>query len=159
MSKLEEALQEKIEFLLEEKDELESSLQRVEVQLELCQGLLQGEVGEPIEAPPKKKVGRPRKAVEKAPVKKRGRPSKKKVDPEKEERLRQELEAAGPLPEGMAGTTKEEQAKAIKRFRPSPRGPEEGYGGVKVGGEKGRPLDTTPSDHKGHKNISIEDED
>ena len=157
MSKLEEALQEKITLLSEEKDELEGSLLRVEAQLELCQGLLEGEIDDPLEPVPKKKRGRPKKTVTPNPIKKRGRPPKKKADTVKEERLRQQFEDAGPLPDGGPGTTKEEQERAIRRFNPLPR-PSESYGSVQVGSEKGKPAGAEP-DPTGHKTISVDDED
>jgi len=155
MGKLEEALQEKIELLLEEKDELESSLQRVGSQLELCQGLLSGEIEGFLETEPKKKRGRPKKTAAKSPAKKRGRP-RKKVAPEIEEARQQEYDAAkNSLPDGTTGTTVEEQKRAIRRFNPAPRGPE-AHHGITIGSTKGKPG---PPEEvaTGHSTISMED--
>ena len=163
MSKLEDALERKIEVLLGEKDELEGSLQRVESQLELCHSLLAGEVDCLLGEEPKKKRGRPRKVASTPTPKKAGRPRKKAKDPEVEAALREEEdaraeEASSSLPDGSMGTTLEDQERAIRRFRPVPRAPlSDGRGNVMVGANKGKPEAPKP-DKVGHKTISMEDD-
>ena len=162
MSKLEEALQEKIRFLQEKKVGLvvtigksESELQQVESQLELCESLLSGDVDGLLEAAPKKR-GRPKKTTDEAPAKKRGRPRKKNPEDEKNKQLY--AEAVNSLPDGSTGTTEEQHERAVRRFNPTPR-PEDRHGGVVVGSTKGKPPspDQKP-DPSGHKTISMEDD-
>jgi hypothetical protein len=167
MSKLEDALQRKVEILLGEKDELQGSLQQVEAQLDLCHSLLAGEVDCLLGEEPKKKRGRPRKVVAggniKPPTKKAGRPRKKAEDPEVEAALQEEEdarseEASVGLPDGSMGTTPEAQARAIRRFQPAARAPlGDGRGNVTVGANKGKPEAKEP-DPTGHKTISMEDD-
>ena len=168
MSKLEDALQRKIEILLLEKDELQGSLQRVESQLELCHSLLAGEVDCLLGEEPKKKRGRPRKVAGagniKPPTKKAGRPRKKAEDPEVEAALREEEdarseEASASLPDGSEGTSPEDQERAIRRFRPAARAAlSDGRGNVMVGANKGKPVAKSEPDPQGHKTISMEDD-
>ncbi len=162
MSKLEEALKDKISVLEAEKiglqEELEEAFQRIDSQIEVCESLLDGKVDGLLEtkAAPKKR-GRPKKVAE-TPVKKRGRPRKKKVDSEIEKARQQEYEeATANLPSGFSGTTKEEQEKAVSRFKPVPR-PADSRRGVIVGSTKGKPPAAQESVPRGHKNISIEDD-
>jgi len=163
MGKLEEALQEKVRLLTEEKVELEATLattewhiQQIESQLELCEGLLSGDVSGVLEAAPApKKRGRPKGSTNKskAPVKKRAR----KKGPEDEKNKKLYEEAVSSLPDGSTGTTAEQQERAVRRFNPTPRG-EIGQPGVAVGGNKGKPAPTKEPDPHGHKTISMEDD-
>ncbi len=155
MGKLEEALQEKIELLHERREELESEIQLVDSQIEVCESLLSGDVEALLAAPsPKRK----KKTTVKVPAKKRGRPRKKTIDPElAEAQRRQYEEAKNSLPDGSTGTTKEEQERAIRRFHPMAR-PEDTHGNVVVGSTKGKPAETRDPDPLGHKSISIDDD-
>ncbi len=152
MNKLEEALQEKISILEDEKDEHEDAIERIEVKLETYRELLEEETGE---AAPKKR-GRPKKKDAKAPAKKRSRPRKEGTEDAKNKELYEE--AVVSLPDGSTGTTKEQHERAVRRFNPAPR-PEDRHGGVVVGSTKGKPPspDQKP-DPSGHKTISMEDD-
>jgi hypothetical protein len=155
MSKLEEALREKIELLREEKEELEDALSRIDSQIEVCEGLLCDEADDARENVPKKR-GRPRKTAPKAPAKKRGRP-RKKTAPKVDDALLQEYEEArNSLPDGSTGTTPEQQQRAVRRFKPALRNPI-AQGGVVVGSTKGKPGTQEP-DPAGHSTISMEDD-
>ncbi len=159
MSKLEEALRDKISILEAEKiglqEELEEAFQQIDSKIELCEGLLNGEVDGLLEAAPKKR-GRPKKTGAKVPDKKRGRPRKEGAEDEKNKQLYEE--AVNSLPDGSTGTTKEQQERAVRRFNPTPRG-DIGQPGVNVGSTKGKPPapDQKP-DPAGHKTISIDDD-
>ncbi|KKK93315.1 hypothetical protein LCGC14_2694080, partial [marine sediment metagenome] len=115
MSKLEEALQEKISILEDEKEEYADAIERIEVKLETYRELLAEETGE---AAPKKrgrpktpkKRGRPKKKDAKAPAKKRGRPRKENSEDEKNKQLYEE--AVNSLPDGSTGTTAEQHERA-----------------------------------------------
>lgn len=139
MTSFTDALESKLSELQDEKEELQDSLSRVESKIELLTELLTDETGEVPEAPAPKKRGRPRKtatkkvtSTKKTPTK-RGR--KKKADAETEAALQAEYEEArSSLPAGTTPTTAEEQAKAVSRFRPTPRATT-GYGGVRAGGK------------------------
>ena len=152
MNKLEEALQEKISILEDEKEEYADAIEHIEVKLETYRELLAEETGE---AAPKKR-GRPKKATTKAPAKKRGRPRKEGSEDAKNKQLYEE--AVNSLPDGTTGTTKEQQERAVRRFNPMPR-PEDRHGGVNVGSTKGKPPapDEKP-DPQGHKTISMDDD-
>src|SRR5574338_745548 len=68
MSSFSEALREKISLVQDEKEELEDSITRITGKLEILQELLDEEEGKSssladVEAPPKRKPGRPRKKV------------------------------------------------------------------------------------------------
>lgn len=155
MNKLEEALQEKISGLEDEKEELEAAIEHIDLKLETYRELLAEETGEEIVPTPKKR-GRPKKTAAKGVTKRRGRP-KKKVSPEIEEQDRKLYEEAkGSLPGGFSATTDEEQEKAVNRFNPQPKGPLS-HPGVTVGSTKGNPAALAP-DPRGHKTISMEDD-
>jgi len=161
MSKLQEALREKIEFLLDEKEEFEDALQRIASQLDLCEELLTGELEEvpEVESEPKPKKKRsPRKPAVKTAPKKQKRVPKKKSKTSAEEELRQrEYDAAvNSLPPGVSSTTPDEQNRAINRFKPFPR-PPVSHGNVTVGSTKGKPEHRKPAS-KGHDVISIDDD-
>jgi len=159
MSNLEEALKDKISVLEAEKiglqEELEEAFQQIDAQIELCEGLLNGEVDGLLEAAPKKR-GRPKKTGAKSPAKKRGRPRKKNPEDEKNKQLYDE--AVNSLPDGSTGTTTEQSERARRRFNPMPRG-DIGQPGVVVGSTKGKPPapDQEP-DPAGHKTISMDDD-
>ena len=152
MSKLEEALQEKISILEDEKEEHEDAIESIEVKLETYRELLAEETGE---AAPKKR-SRPKKKDAKAPAKKRGRPRKEGTEDAKNKQLY--AEAVNSLPDGSTGTTEEQHERAVRRFNPVPR-PEDRHGGVRIGSTKGKPPapDQKP-DPAGHKTISMEDD-
>ena len=152
MSKLEEALQEKISILEDEKEEYADAIERIDVKLETYRELLAEESGTP--AP--KKRGRPKKATTKSPAKKRGRPRKENPEDEKNKALYEE--AVNSLPDGSTGTTEEQHERARRRFNPTPRG-DIGQPGVNVGSTKGKPPapDEKPAP-AGHKTISMDDD-
>ncbi|KKM20664.1 hypothetical protein LCGC14_1643220 [marine sediment metagenome] len=159
MNNLEEALRDKISLLEAEKiglqEELEEAFQRIDSQIELCEGLLNGEIDGLLEAAPKKR-GRPKKKGAKAPAKKRDRSQKGAADDEMNKELYQQ--SVNSLPDGSTGTTEEQRERAVRRFNPTPR-PEDSHGGVKIGSTKGKPSspDQKP-DPTGHKTISMEDD-
>lgn len=155
MNKLEEALQEKISVLEDEKSEYWEEIDRIDRKLETYRELLAEETGEEIVPTPKKR-GRPKKTAAKGVTKRRGRP-KKKVSPEIEEQDRKLYEEAkSSLPRGLSATTDEEREKAVNRFNPQPKGPLS-HPGVTVGSTKGKPATSEP-DPRGHKTISMEDD-
>ena len=154
MSKLEEALQEKISILEDEKEEYADAIECIEVKLETYRELLAEETSEA--APKKRGRGRPKKAATKAPAKKRGRPRKKSPEDEKNKQLYDE--AVNSLPDGSTGTTTEQHERALRRFNPTPRG-DIGQPGVNVGSTKGKPpAPNEKPDPSGHKTISMDDD-
>ena len=130
MSKLSEALEEKISELQDEKEELEDSLSRADTKIEAFEEMLADELGGAVFKKRKAKITSTK-------PKKRGRSRKKKVDPE-----------------GQA-TTPEQAAAAANRYHSLPR-PETSYGGVKHG-TKEEVLDS-PKEPKGGINLTIGDE-
>lgn len=145
MSKLSEALEEKISELQDEKEELEDSLSRVDTKIEAFEEMLVEELGGSAFKKRKAKIASTN-------PKKRGRPRKKKgADPDVQAEYEASLKS---LPEGQA-TTPEQAAAAVQRYNPTPR-PEANYGGVKHGTKK--QVLEAPKEPRGGVNISVGDE-
>jgi hypothetical protein len=148
MSDLATALRDKMSALEDEKEELEDSLVRIESKLEAYAEILADETGEEAPVPAKKKGrGRPKGAKNKKPSAK----SKSEESTAPKDALWEQAESS--LPEGTAGSTAEEQQKAIRRFNPTPR-PAANYG-VRAGD----PKDVLGDQHEKKSNVSIEVED
>ncbi len=155
MSKLEEALQEKISGLEDERLEYLDAIDRLDLKIETYRELLAEETGEEVTPAPKKR-GRPKKTAAKG-ITKKTRSPKTKVSSEIEESDRKLYdEAKNSLPGGVSSTTDEERERAVSRFNPQPKGPLS-HPGVTVGSTKGKPVKSEP-DPLGHKTISIEDD-
>jgi hypothetical protein len=153
MSDLATALQNKISVLEDEKEELEDALDRIECKLETYAELLADESGEdaPAPAPARKKAARKRGRPRGSKNKKTSAKQTEKSNAPKDA-LWEQAEAS--LPEGSAGSTIEDQQKAIRRFNPTPRTP------PNYGVKAGKPEDVLgDQDHKkANVNVSVEDE-
>lgn len=150
MSDLAAALRDKISALEDEKEELEDSLARIELKLETFVELLAEEIGESSEPPKlRKKVrGRPKGVKnKKAEEVKKSSTSSAPADSLWEEASRR-------LPDGSKGSTPEDQARALKRFNPTPR-PSPNYG-VKAGTPE-QVMGTKVEGKKSNVNINVED--
>jgi len=143
MSKLTEALEDKILELVEERSALDVQVDLYNIKISALEDLLNDELGES----KKKKTS----YVSKKMTKKKGRPRKKKVDSEVQSDYENSLKS---LPGGQ-GTTPEEAEAARRRYSPSPR-PEQNYGGVRHG-TKADVLDA-PKEPKGGINLTIGDD-
>jgi hypothetical protein len=146
MSDLVTALRDRISALVDERGELEDTLSRINVKIETYEELLSEETGDTgSTVAPKRTKGRPRGSKNKKTVKDVKSPSV----PE-DELLEQ---AVNNLPDGSAGTSAEEQRKAIRRFNPAAR--EASNYGVKAG----NPKDVLGDQGKNKSNVTIEVED
>jgi hypothetical protein len=149
MNDLTLALRSKISALQDEKEELEDALNRIVIKLETYEELLVEEEGGKRAASPspaKKRRGRPKGSKNKRVPSKVSKDTAAPEDPVWEE-------AKASLPGGMDPTSPEEQEKAVRRFRPTPR-PVENYG-VKAG----RPEDVMGEQGKKKSNVNIAVED
>lgn len=150
MSKLEEALRDKISALDDEKEELEDALNRIVIKLETYEELLAEETGEdPPVAAPTKRRGRPKGAKNKKTSAKKSAAASSSNAP-KDELWEQ---AAGTIPDGSAGSTIEDQQKAIRRFNPTPRA------AANYGVKAGDPKDVLGDQNEKKSNVSIEVDD
>jgi hypothetical protein len=151
MTDLVTALQGKISALEDEKEEHEDAIERIDIKLETYAELLAEETGDAAPAPAKKRGrGRPKGAKNKKAATKA---AKKESTAPKDELWEQ---AESTLPEGSSGTTAEEQAKAIRRFNPTPR-PEPNYG-VRAGTPEEVMGAGEEAAKKTHTNVTVEDQ-
>ena len=152
MTDLVTALRGKISALEDEKEELEDALQRIYIKLETYIELLVEETGDAVPAPAKKRVrGRPKGSKNKKATSTKA--AKKAANAPKDELWEQ---AESTLPEGHSGTTAEEQAKAIRRFNPTPR-PEANYG-VRAGTPEQVDGAREDAAKRTHTNVTVEDQ-